>query len=168
LASTSKKHVTLNNNSKNLNDISQIKGNDYEKVILRTDNNEASLLHNIKKTELAIFYSTKSINKNKDLHCSSNKKLQNQKTIDKTNIIKENFAKDNTVHLPFEKPKRVVLNLYHKEVDKNRKRLNEIYKITPELTQKLKQAKSLKNSQDLETYQKNLVLSYFILDKYNY
>jgi len=132
---------------------------------LHTDDNETSLLHNIKKTDLANFYSTKFIiSRNKDLHCSPNKKLQNQ-TIDITN---ENFAKDNTVHLPFEKPKRVVLNLYHKEVDKNRKRLNEIYKITPELTQKLKQAKNMKNSQDLETYQKNLVLSYFILDKYNF
>ena len=52
---------------------------------------------------------------------------------------------------------RVRTRVYNKIIDKNRRRFNEIYKITPELEQDIKEVQKLKKKLNLEQYQNNLV-----------
>ena len=59
-------------------------------------------------------------------------------------------------------PIRKKVNIYHKILDKNRRRFNEIYKITPELVDDIKEVQKLKNKLSLDNYQNNLVRSFIV------
>jgi len=166
-----KNELSLHN--KNINDISQIKSNDNDKgnhddkTIKGSEVDSSMLKSNLKADRKIItntsFFSPKS--------GKSAKKHYSPVGMKNSRFNRDNFEQVNStdnqnftnfqLKLNKEEVKnkgRKVVNVYHKIVDKNRRRFNEIYKITPELIQDIKDVQKLKKKLDLEQYQNNLVI----------